>query len=152
MPATCHAAFHGGIDVSAATDLAVNQEPLDRAECLSLLAQASFGRLLLSVDCLPAAQPVFIALVDDEILALLGPGPEREAAERGDVVALQVDGTEIDGHAAWSVREAAIVLLTRSLRQRLSTTKLSSALSEASALLRLPLDVVAGERTRWTSQ
>jgi len=147
--------LHGGIDVSAATDLAVNQEPLDRAECLSLLAQASFGRLLLSVDCLPAAQPVFIALFDDEILALLGPGPEREAAERGDVVALQVDGTEIDGHAAWSVRvtgEAAIVLLTRSLRQRLSTTKLSSALSEASALLRLPLDVVAGERTRWTSQ
>ena len=141
--------------MSAATDLAVNQEPLDRAECLSLLAQASFGRLLLSVDCLPAAQPVFIALVDDEILALLGPGPEREAAERGDVVALQVDGTEIDGHAAWAVRvtgEAAIVLLTRSLRQRLSTTKLSSALSEASALLRLPLDVVAGERTRWTSQ
>ena len=141
--------------MSAATDLAVNQEPLDRAECLSLLAQASFGRLLLSVDCLPAAQPVFIALFDDEILALLGPGPEREAAERGDVVALQVDGTEIDGHATWSVRvtgEAAIVLLTRSLRQRLSTTRLSSALSEASALLRLPLDVVAGERTRWTSQ
>ena len=140
--------------MSAATDREVMQDPLGRAECLSLLSQAAFGRLLLSVDCLPAAQPVFIALFDDEVLALLGPGPEREAAERGDVIALQVDGTVADGHAAWSVRvtgEAEIVPLTRALHDRLSTTKLALALRDASALLRLPLDLVAGERTRWST-
>lgn len=141
--------------MSATTDRTVVQEPLSRAECLALLADAPFGRLLLSVDCLPAAQPVFISLVGDEVLALLGPGPEREAAQRGDVVALQVDGTEADGHAAWSVRvtgEAAIVLLTRPWRERLGATKLGPALSDASALLRLPLEVVVGERTRWSGR
>ena len=138
--------------MSAATDLEVNQEPMGRTECLALLDQASFGRLLLSVDCLPSAQPAFITLLDDEVLALLGPGPEREAAERGDVVALQVDGTEPDGHAAWSVRvtgQAAAVPLTGVLRGRLASTRLARALGDASTLLRLPLDHVSGERTRW---
>ena len=138
--------------MSAATDLEVNQEPMGRTECLALLDQASFGRLLLSVDCLPAAQPVFITLLDDEVLALLGPGPEREAADRGDVIALQVDGTEPDGHAAWSVRVtglAAAVPLTSALRERLGTTRLAQALGDASTLLRLPLDHVSGARTRW---
>lgn len=140
--------------MSAATDLEVVQEPLDASECLALLAQAAFGRLLLSVDCLPTAQPVFITVLDDEVLALLGPGPEREAAQRGDVVALQVDGTEPDGHAAWSVRvtgQAATLPLTLALRDRLAATRLSQALSDASSLLQLPLDHVTGERTRWSA-
>ena len=130
----------------------MDQEPLSRAECLALLDCSTFGRLLLSVDCLPAAQPVFITLLDDEVLALLGAGPEREAAERGDVIALQVDGTEPDGHVAWSVRvagEAAILPLTGVMRDRLTSTRLSPALGEDSTLLRLPLDHVSGARTRW---
>ena len=138
--------------MSAASDLEVIQELLGRVECLTLLKHASFGRLLLSVDCLPAAQPAFITLLDDEVLALLGPGPEREAVERGDVIALQVDGTEPDGHAAWSVRvtgQAAAMPLTGVLRSRLAGTRLAPALNDASALLRLPLDHVSGERTRW---
>jgi nitroimidazol reductase NimA-like FMN-containing flavoprotein (pyridoxamine 5'-phosphate oxidase superfamily) len=137
----------------AATSAAVRVD-LTRDESLRLLGASHYGRLLLSVECLPEAQPVFLDVVDDDVVAVLGPGPELEAATRGDVVALEVDGSEQDDHVTWSVRVTGIARALEAkdpARCAIATTRLGAMVGTDAAFLVLPLDLVRGERTRWTT-
>ena len=127
---------------------------LTRAESLRLLGAAPYGRLLLSVECLPEAHPVFLAVLDDDVVAVVGPGPELDAATRGDVVALEVDGAEGYQHETWSVRVTGIA---RALdpgdptREAISSSRLGSVVTDDTTLLALPLNLVRGERTSWAT-
>ena len=103
---------------------------------------------------MPEAHPVFLAVLDDDVVAVVGPGPELDAATRGDVVALEVDGAEGCQHETWSVRVTGIA---RALdpgdptREAISSSRLGSVVTDDTTLLALPLNLVRGERTSWAT-
>lgn len=134
------------------TDETVTRMALSRAECIELLGAAHLGRLVLSIDCLPAARPVLLALMGDRMIAAIGPGPEVEALERGDVVALEIDGRESDGRGTWSVRVTGTAHRPRWDREfasQLAETQLAPLLSAQTPLLELTTEVIDGERTSY---
>lgn len=76
-------------------------EPLDAASCMAHLREAGTGRAILSVDCLPRAVPGRVLFVGTGV-ALASPMQALGlAAERHDVLAIEVDG--IDAGGWWSV-------------------------------------------------
>lgn len=76
---------------------------LSRPECLALLADASVGRLGLSIEALPVILPVNYLLIRDSIVFRTVHGTKLDAATRHAVVAFEVDQYESDGSAGWSV-------------------------------------------------
>lgn len=78
-------------------------EPLDRDECLRLLASQAVGRIGITVSALPVVLPVNFALADDAIVLRTIPGTKLDAATKRAVVAFEVDSYEPDGRSGWSV-------------------------------------------------
>src|SRR5438128_11864445 len=77
---------------------------LSRDECLDLLRSRSVGRLAYVARAgLPDLVPVNYVLYDDALLIRSGAGPKLRAAERGDVVAFQVDDIDETASTGWSV-------------------------------------------------
>ena len=76
---------------------------LDRVECLRLLGITRFGRLVLSVDCLPVALPINLALLEDDVVFAAGPGSMLDAALRHDVLSVEADSIDPLYHTGWSV-------------------------------------------------
>jgi len=123
---------------------------MSREECLDLLGSVSMGRLVLSVDCLPVAKPVFVDVVGDAVIAAVTPGIESEAARRGDVVAIEVDGQVGEGSGTWTVSVTGVaseLAADSCLRRRLSSSRLLRAAEAGAALLVVSLVMVGGERT-----
>ena len=121
-------------------------EPLSREACLALLANADLGRVVLSVHALPAAVPARISLVGDDHLVLAS---SEEAvilaAQRGDVISVQIDGLESDG-STWSVMASGIA--TGSIHEESLRPSLRDAMHHGAKLLALPLSVLIGQRGR----
>ena len=110
---------------------------------MDLLARANLARVVISVRCLPAALPVRIAIVDEQhLLVASSEGSVILAAQRGDVLSIQIDGLDPDG-ATWSVMASGLA------RAATTTADLPEAMREAfdrgAALISLPLSVVVGE-------
>jgi nitroimidazol reductase NimA-like FMN-containing flavoprotein (pyridoxamine 5'-phosphate oxidase superfamily) len=78
-------------------------EPLTRAECLVLLASASFGRVGVTIGAMPAILPVNYLLFDEDIVFRTSPGTKLSAAVREAVVAFEVDQNEATDRTGWSV-------------------------------------------------
>jgi hypothetical protein len=78
-------------------------EVLSEAECRSLLALGSVGRIGISLDALPAIFPVNYRLVDGAILFRTAPGSKLSCAAAGAVVAFEVDDYGILDSSGWSV-------------------------------------------------
>jgi uncharacterized protein len=78
-------------------------EVLDRDDSLALLATAKIGRVLVSLDALPAAFPVNFALLDGDIVFRTGAGTKLQAAVRNTVVGFEVDDFDLFDHTGWSV-------------------------------------------------
>ena len=72
-------------------------------ECHALLATAQIGRVVLSIDALPAALPVNPRLIDDAIVFRTGPGTKLTAALRHTVVGFEVDEIDPPTRSGWSV-------------------------------------------------
>ena len=117
---------------------------LSRAACLELLAATDIARVLISVRCLPAALPARITLHNNSRLLLASSEePVIVAAQRGEVLAVQIDGLESDG-TTWSVIASGIArpcTVTTTLPH-----SLVQALSRGARLIEVPVTVVAGER------
>ena len=117
---------------------------LSRATCVELLGATDLARVVISVRCLPAALPTRVTLLDDQRLLLASAEePVILAAQRGEVLSVQIDGLEPDG-VTWSVMASGIA------RPSVETASLPDPLAQAVArgarLVELPLSVVAGER------
>jgi nitroimidazol reductase NimA-like FMN-containing flavoprotein (pyridoxamine 5'-phosphate oxidase superfamily) len=128
-------------------------ERLDDAGCERLLRQASLGRVILSVGCLPAAVPVHVNVAKGHVLLGCPPGPVLDAATRGDVVSIEVDGEELDG-ATWSVLVtgvARVVTQGDPLSDVMRRDRLARSIERGAVLVAVPLTYVAGERTAWTA-
>jgi uncharacterized protein len=76
---------------------------LTREECMTLLAGASFGRVGISVDALPAILPVTITLIDDSVVFRTVPGTKLALAAAGSILAVEVDRYEPSADGGWSV-------------------------------------------------
>ncbi|HWG93418.1 MAG TPA: pyridoxamine 5'-phosphate oxidase family protein [Mycobacteriales bacterium] len=77
---------------------------LDEDECLALLARRTVGRLAYVARAgVPDVTPVNYLLDGRDVLVRSAPGPKLQAAERGDVVAFEVDDLDEDAQAGWSV-------------------------------------------------
>lgn len=70
---------------------------------MELLAGASFGRVGVSVDALPAILPVTITLIDDDVVFRTVPGTKFAYAARNAVLAVEVDQYDPDRGEGWSV-------------------------------------------------
>jgi hypothetical protein len=117
---------------------------LGRATCLTLLRDAAYARVVISVRCLPAALPARIDVVNDHRLLLTSTEDAvLAAARRGDVLSVQIDGLEADG-ATWSVMASGIAAVAT--RDEALTAPLRAAVAGGAALIALPLSVVVGER------
>jgi uncharacterized protein len=78
-------------------------EVLDRAVCLHLLANSSFGRVGVSAQALPAVLPVTYKLVDEDIVFTTASGAKLQAATDHAVIAFEVDHFDPLDHTGWSV-------------------------------------------------
>lgn len=76
---------------------------LPRDECVRLLAQATFGRVAVSMGALPVILPVNYRLVGERVVFRTSPGSKLDAATTGAVVSFEVDSIEPLSHAGWSV-------------------------------------------------
>src|SRR3954453_3009958 len=77
---------------------------LSREACLDLLRTRSVGRLAYVARAgVPDVVPVNYVLYGEDVLIRSGPGPKLQAAERGDVVAFEVDEIDEAAQRGWSV-------------------------------------------------
>jgi nitroimidazol reductase NimA-like FMN-containing flavoprotein (pyridoxamine 5'-phosphate oxidase superfamily) len=103
------AAIAAQVRVREALAPAEDDEPgalvrLDRATCLALLASRRTGRLAYVARAgVPDVVPVNLALDGDRLLVRSGPGPKLQAAERREVVAVEVDDIDEQTRTGWSV-------------------------------------------------
>jgi nitroimidazol reductase NimA-like FMN-containing flavoprotein (pyridoxamine 5'-phosphate oxidase superfamily) len=68
-----------------------------------LLASALIGRVIVSVDALPAAFPVSYRVVEDAIVFRTAPGTKLTAAVNHTVVGFEVDEIDVPSQSGWSV-------------------------------------------------
>ncbi len=77
---------------------------MSRADCYELLRGESVARFAYIARAgVPDIVPVNYVLDGDDVIIRSGPGPKLQAAERRDVVALEVDSLEGSDHTARSV-------------------------------------------------
>jgi nitroimidazol reductase NimA-like FMN-containing flavoprotein (pyridoxamine 5'-phosphate oxidase superfamily) len=77
---------------------------LSREECAARLRSRHVARLAYIARAgLPDVVPVNYVLNGDDILIRSGPGPKLQAAERGEMVAVEIDDVDEDAHTGWSV-------------------------------------------------
>lgn len=76
---------------------------LSEQACLDLLATAQIGRVLVSMDALPAALPVNFSLVGDTIVFRTAPGTKLSAAVEHAVLGFEVDDFDAEHRSGWSV-------------------------------------------------
>ncbi len=72
-------------------------------ECFVLLGREPLGRVSVSIGALPAILPVNYTLFDGAIVLRTAPGTKLSAALMGNVVGFEIDGTNTDHTAGWSV-------------------------------------------------
>jgi nitroimidazol reductase NimA-like FMN-containing flavoprotein (pyridoxamine 5'-phosphate oxidase superfamily) len=78
-------------------------QELSRAECLERLRNARFGRIGVSVDALPAIFPVYLTMIDADLVFRTSPGTKLHAAATGAIVAVEVDRVDDTTATGWSV-------------------------------------------------
>ena len=122
---------------------------LDRGECLGLLGSARLGRVVLSVNCLPVALPVNVALMGEDVVFATGQGSTLNAALRGDVVSIEADGIDALYHTGWSVLvtgTASVITDPKQLEHARSLPLAPWAPGPHPYFVRVPSTLVSGRR------
>jgi uncharacterized protein len=78
-------------------------DAMSAEECRDLLSTVPIGRVVLSIDALPAALPVNYWLIDDAIVFRTAPGGKLTAALNHTVVGFEVDEINPASRTGWSV-------------------------------------------------
>jgi len=78
-------------------------EELTPQECRRLLDTTQIGRLAFTEGGQPAVHPVNYALHGQDIVIRIAGGGKLAAAQRGDVLAFEVDDIDPRTHTGWSV-------------------------------------------------
>ncbi|HEX2577544.1 MAG TPA: pyridoxamine 5'-phosphate oxidase family protein [Aquihabitans sp.] len=122
--------------------------PLDDRECYRLLAAAHLGRVALSVAALPVILPVHFALLGRDPVFRTERGAKLRAASAGNVLCLEVDEVDPEGHTGWSVLVTgpAEVLTAPEDLAVASTLPLSPWVGAGDAYVRIRATLVSGRR------
>lgn len=123
-------------------------EILGPGECLRLLRSVPVGRLVFTQGGLPAIRLVNFSIDRDTILFASDDGENLRAAERGDVVAFEVDEVDLERHLGWtvtSVGHLSVVPLDEAARL---LTPLRPPPLPAQRLIRLGTESLTGRRLR----
>jgi len=121
-------------------------EILDPGECLRLLRSVAVGRLVFTQGGLPAIQLIHFSIDRDTIVFASDDADRVRAAERGDVVAFEVDEIDLDRHFGWtvtSVGHLSVVPLEEA--GRVTTLRPWPSLSER-RLIRIGTESLTGRR------
>jgi uncharacterized protein len=124
-------------------------EILDPGECLKLLQSVPVGRLVFTQGGLPAIRLVNFSVDQDTIVFAADDGEKFQAAERGDVVAFEVDEIDIDRHLGWTVTAVgylSVVPLEEAARLRRITPLRPWAPLHEQRLVRLSTESLTGRR------
>lgn len=76
---------------------------LPEADCLQLLDRAPVGRVVVSMDAMPAAFPVNFVRIGRDVYFRTASGTKLAAAVNRTVVAFQVDEFDAAGASGWSI-------------------------------------------------
>jgi nitroimidazol reductase NimA-like FMN-containing flavoprotein (pyridoxamine 5'-phosphate oxidase superfamily) len=76
---------------------------LSEQECQALLAASQVGRVLVSLDAMPAAFPVNFCVVGHDIVFRTAPGTKLSAAVEHTVLGFEVDDIDFVHRSGWSV-------------------------------------------------
>jgi nitroimidazol reductase NimA-like FMN-containing flavoprotein (pyridoxamine 5'-phosphate oxidase superfamily) len=140
------------LDPDVAGDEPGSLSRIPREECVALLASRQVGRLAyVARPGVPDVVPVNFTLHGDDVLVRSGAGPKLQAAERGEVLVLQVDDVDEDAHAGWSVVAAGPALRLSIAQQRALPAGVlpeTWATGPRHAVIRIRTDRVEGRRLR----
>ena len=117
---------------------------LEREDCINRLAAAPLARILVSVRCLPTALPARIRSLNRERILIASSDPSIVlAAQRHDVLTVQVDGVDEANHT-WSVVASGIAEVTDDVQTM--DDLLGDATSHGGQIVSFPVSVVVGQR------
>jgi nitroimidazol reductase NimA-like FMN-containing flavoprotein (pyridoxamine 5'-phosphate oxidase superfamily) len=120
-----------------------------RAECLSLLASRSVGRIALSRHALPVIVPVIYDLDGSDIVFCTGSGSKAPTIAHKTVIAFEVDDINQTTRSGWSVLVAGIALRIARDHPGWRTLQASGLRpwdSHVECLIRLSTDHLSGHR------
>jgi nitroimidazol reductase NimA-like FMN-containing flavoprotein (pyridoxamine 5'-phosphate oxidase superfamily) len=124
-------------------------EILAPGECLRLLQSVPVGRLVFTQGGLPAVRLVNFSIDGDTIVFASDDGEKFRAAERGDVVAFEVDEIDLDRHVGWTVTaigHLSVVPADEASRIRRATPLRTWAPLHEQCLIRLGAESLSGRR------
>jgi nitroimidazol reductase NimA-like FMN-containing flavoprotein (pyridoxamine 5'-phosphate oxidase superfamily) len=123
-------------------------DSLTEAECRTLLATRTFGRVGVTSGGLPVIFPVRYLYDDAAITFRTGGGTKLRAAESGDVLAFEVDAYDHETGEGWSVLVLgrATVLTTEHEDDDLPTLDATRAEGRRNHYVRLHCELLTGRR------
>ncbi|HET6297672.1 MAG TPA: pyridoxamine 5'-phosphate oxidase family protein [Kribbella sp.] len=122
---------------------------LEEQECLKLLSSMPLGRLVFTQGGLPAVRLVNFVVDDRTVIFATADGDKYRAAERGDVVAFEVDDVDPERHLGWTVTAAGHLAIIDPDDAALLLTTLPVrpwAPNRDRHLIRLAIEVLEGRR------
>ncbi len=117
---------------------------LERDDCIDRLSAAPLARILVSVRCLPTALPARIRVLNRQKILIASSDPSIVlAAQRHDVLTVQVDGVDEANHT-WSVVASGIADVTDDVATM--DDVLGDATNHGGQIVSFPISVVVGQR------
>jgi nitroimidazol reductase NimA-like FMN-containing flavoprotein (pyridoxamine 5'-phosphate oxidase superfamily) len=123
-------------------------EAFPRHEAVALLASAPVGRVVFTVDALPAVVPVTFSVRDSAVVIRTSTGSRLARAADGGVLAFEADEVDEVTRSGWSVVVTGVAeLVTDPVQQAaIRSTVEPFAPGDNEVYVRLPLTVVTGRR------
>jgi nitroimidazol reductase NimA-like FMN-containing flavoprotein (pyridoxamine 5'-phosphate oxidase superfamily) len=123
-------------------------EVLPYADCLAMLGRAQVGRVVFTVEALPAIVPVTFAVLEGAVVLRTAGSTELARAADGGVLAFEVDDVDPIGRTGWSVVVTGLAEIVTSPVERASIEAAVTpwAPGGRDVCIRLPLTKVAGRR------
>jgi nitroimidazol reductase NimA-like FMN-containing flavoprotein (pyridoxamine 5'-phosphate oxidase superfamily) len=112
----------------------------------------AIGRVVLSVECIPVALPVNMALFEGDVVFATNEGAKLDAAVHGNVVSVEVDDFDRMYHTGWSVLVTGVAELITDPRdiERIHRLPLQPwAPGSDHYFVRVPSTMVTGRRIAW---
>jgi nitroimidazol reductase NimA-like FMN-containing flavoprotein (pyridoxamine 5'-phosphate oxidase superfamily) len=126
----------------------MDREVIPRQEALRLLASVPVGRIVFTVQALPAIQPVNFVLDDEAVVIRIGEGSTLITALKNAVVAFEADEIDSAQRTGWSVTITgrAVEIGDPAERARLALLVVPRGSGLRNHFIRIPAEVVKARR------
>lgn len=124
-------------------------EVLAEQQCRELLRSCDVGRVVTSIDALPAAYPVTYRLVGDDIVFRAGADNARTAVLHRSVVGFEVDRVDETEPAPWSVLVIGVAAVVDDPAERAAFDELgirNLAHDGCASFMKVPIQQISGRR------